>query len=397
MAADQTQKSGTSFALVPIMLGFFAMGFADIVGTIMNQVTGECNLSPQVAGFLPSMIFIWFLVISVPAGVMSGRLGRRNTCLLSLALTAASMFLGLAAGPGSRVWIYYAVFALLGIGNTILQAALPALLSNVTAPEQLTSRISFGQFVKAICAALTPVFVWAASVKLGNWKLLFPIYGILTVIALVSLVAVPIPREAKRGGQGASFLGALSLLGDGRILLLALGVFAAVAADVGFNIGVPDILKTRYEVEANKAGMGPTVFFIAKTLGTFVGAFVFARVKPVRCFPWCVGTAAVGLAVAFCAMSPELTTCFLIAVFVASFGLANVFGICFGLALARQPERTDEASALMVMMVAGGAVVAPALGFARAAWMIDGIFAVLVVPVAYLIVLAIVSKFKFKG
>ena len=376
------------YVLMPILLGFFAMGFADIVGTVMNQVTAECQLSARVAGFLPSMIFIWFLLISVPAGLLLVRLGRRQTCLLSLAVTAVAMFLGLAAGA-SRVWIYFVVFALLGIGNTILQAALPALLSNVTAPEKLTSRLTLGQFVKAICAALTPVFVKYASTSFGNWKLLFPVYGGLTVVAIVALLVIPIPREEKREGRGATFCGSLALLADPRVLVLALGVFASVAIDVGFNIAVPGILAERYQFTRDAAGMGPSVFFIAKTAASFVGAFLFARILPVKCFPWTVALALLGTVGAWLAPTSQI---FLAAVFVASFGLGNTFGICFGLAIARRSDRTDEVSSLMVMAISGGAVVSAALGFAQTSFGLTGEFVVLLVPLVYLGVLSLVAR-----
>lgn len=376
------------YVLMPILLGFFAMGFADIVGTVMNQVTAECQLSARVAGFLPSMIFIWFLLISVPAGLLLVRLGRRQTCLLSLAVTAVAMFLGLAAGA-SRVWIYFVFFALLGIGNTILQAALPALLSNVTAPEKLTSRLTLGQFVKAICAALTPVFVKYASTSFGNWKLLFPVYGGLTVVAIVALLVIPIPREEKREGRGATFCGSLALLADPRVLVLALGVFASVAIDVGFNIAVPGILAERYQFTRDAAGMGPSVFFIAKTAASFVGAFLFARILPVKCFPWTVALALLGTVGAWLAPTSQI---FLAAVFVASFGLGNTFGICFGLAIARRSDRTDEVSSLMVMAISGGAVVSAALGFAQTSFGLTGVFVVLLVPLVYLGVLSLVAR-----
>lgn len=376
------------YVLMPILLGFFAMGFADIVGTVMNQVTAECQLSARVAGFLPSMIFIWFLLISVPAGLLLVRLGRRQTCILSLAVTAVAMFLGLAAGA-SRVWIYFVVFALLGIGNTILQAALPALLSNVTAPEKLTSRLTLGQFVKAICAALTPVFVKYVSTSFGNWKLLFPVYGGLTVVAIVALLVIPIPREEKREGRGATFCGSLALLADPRVLVLALGVFASVAIDVGFNIAVPGILAERYQFTRDAAGMGPSVFFIAKTAASFVGAFLFARILPVKCFPWTVALALLGTVGAWLAPTSQI---FLAAVFVASFGLGNTFGICFGLAIARRSDRTDEVSSLMVMAISGGAVVSAALGFAQTSFGLTGVFVVLLVPLVYLVVLSLVAR-----
>ena len=114
----------TGKALGPILAGFFVMGFCDIVGTVMNQIKAECKLDDVTAGFLPSMIFVWFLLVSLPAGVLSGRIGRKNAVLVSLGVTVLAMFLPLAAGA-SRFWIYFVSFALIGIGNTIIQAALP--------------------------------------------------------------------------------------------------------------------------------------------------------------------------------------------------------------------------------------------------------------------------------
>ena len=180
-------------ALWPILAGFFVMGFCDIVGTVMNQVKAECALDDVVAGFLPSMIFVWFFLVSIPAGVLSGRIGRKNTVLLSMAATTLAMLLPVFAGA-DRFWLYFLSFALLGIGNTVMQAALPALMSNVVPGDQLTSRISLGQFVKAMCAALTPVFVYLTATALGNWKLLFPLYGAITVGAALWLWAYEKPR-----------------------------------------------------------------------------------------------------------------------------------------------------------------------------------------------------------
>ena len=183
-----------NMAIFPILAGFFVMSFCDIIGTVMNQVKAECGLSDVVAGFLPSMIFMWFFFISLPTGVLCGKIGRKNAVLVSMAITTVAMFVPLAAGPKCW-WLYAASFALIGIGNTIIQAALPALMSNVVPSDKLTSRISLGQFVKAICAALTPVFVYLTATALGNWKLLFPLYGVLTIICGIWLLITRIPDE----------------------------------------------------------------------------------------------------------------------------------------------------------------------------------------------------------
>ena len=80
-----------NLTLLPIMAGFFVMGFADIIGTVMNQVKAECGLSPAVAGFLPAMIFIWFFLISIPTGIACNRYGRKSMVLASLGVTVAAM------------------------------------------------------------------------------------------------------------------------------------------------------------------------------------------------------------------------------------------------------------------------------------------------------------------
>ena len=206
-------------------------------------------------------------------GILCGKLGRKNTVLVSLAATFFAMFLSLAGGPG-RVWVYFVSFALLGIGNTVIQAALPALMSNVVPQDQLTSRISLGQFVKAVCAALTPVFVYFTATTLGNWKLLFPLYGALTFVAAVWLWFTPIRREEAVAGN-VTFGSCLSQLASPYILAMTLGVFFSVAADVGFSYTIPDYLK-HLKVSTELAGMGPTVYFIAKTAGAFIGAILFA-------------------------------------------------------------------------------------------------------------------------
>ena len=388
-------KKGGVAALLPMMAGFFVMGFADIVGTVVNQVKSECSLDDVTAGFLPSMIFVWFFLISLPAGVLSGRVGRKNTVLLSLAVTVAAMFLPLVGGA-ERPWPYFAAFALIGIGNTVLQAALPALLGNVTPPELLTSRISLGQFVKAICAALTPVFIYLAASVMGNWRLVFPIYGALALVAAAWLMFSRIPDEREATGNATAvrttFGSCIALLRNPLILALTIGIFFAVGLDVGFSVAIPEFLKGAYKMDVNAAGVGPTVYFIGKTLATAGGAVLFAKISPAKCFPWCIVLsifAVCGLFVCPCPFA------FLACVFVAALASANAFGMCMGIALDRMPEKANEITALMVMAIAGGAALPPILGFAQKQAGCTGLVWVLLACLVYEAVLAAVLRFNW--
>ena len=79
--------------LAPVMLCFFVMGFVDLVGIASNFVKADLNLSDSTANFLPSLVFFWFLIFSVPTGMLMNKIGRRKTVLLSLAITAFSLVL----------------------------------------------------------------------------------------------------------------------------------------------------------------------------------------------------------------------------------------------------------------------------------------------------------------
>src|SRR5574344_1341887 len=85
-------KSNTSLSkLIPVMLCFFTMGFVDLVGISSNYVKADLHLSDSQANFFPSLVFFWFLIFSVPTGILMNRIGRKKTVLLSLLVTLISL------------------------------------------------------------------------------------------------------------------------------------------------------------------------------------------------------------------------------------------------------------------------------------------------------------------
>mgnify|MGYP003318088638 CR=1 FL=1 len=386
-------------ALLPILAGFFVMGFGDIIGTVMIQVKNECAAhADSISWLMPIFAYVWFLVISIPTGILCGRLGRKNAVMVSLAVTIAAMFVPLAASA-ERWYLYVVAFALIGIGNTIIQAALPALMSNVVAKDQITSRISLGQFVKALCAALTPVFVYLTATALGNWKLLFPLYGLLTVICAIWLMVTKIPDErdeVKVKGQGeqrnlTTFGSCLAMLKHPYVAAMTVGILFSVGADVGFSVAIPEYLQNVYKVDLNRAGMGPTVYFVAKTIAAFLGAIVFAKVSAAKCFPWCMG---IGIAATVAILLVGSPFAFLVCVFIVALMTANSFGMCMGLAIDKVPEKTNEITALMVMAIVGGGLVSALLGIAQKAFGAVGIVGVLLVCIGYLFTLGLFANRK---
>ena len=382
--------------MLPLLAGFFVMGFGDIIGTVMNQVKAECAANADAISWLmPIFAYVWFLVVSIPTGVLSGRIGRKNAVLVSLAVTVAAMVVPIFANA-ERWYLYVVAFAFVGIGNTIIQAALPALMSNVVEPSQLASRISLGQFVKAVCAALTPVFVYLTATAFGNWKLLFPLYGALTVVAAIWLWFTKIQDERCQNNSPThtlvnptTFTGCLAMLKEPYVLAMTVGILFSVGADVGFSVAIPEYLKNVFKVDVDLAGMGPTVYFIAKTAAAFAGAVVFAKVSAAKCFPWCMGFGLAATAVIPFVNSPFA---FLSVVAFVAFLTANSFGMCMGLAIERFPAKANEITSLMVMAIVGGGIVSALLGFAQSVFGPSGIVVTLGLCIAYLFALGLFAS-----
>ncbi len=382
--------------MLPLLAGFFVMGFGDIIGTVMNQVKAECAANAEsISWLMPIFAYVWFLVISIPTGVLSGRIGRKNAVLVSLAVTVAAMIVPIFANA-ERWYLYVVAFAFVGIGNTIIQAALPALMSNVVEPSLLASRISLGQFVKAVCAALTPVFVYLTATAFGNWKLLFPLYGALTVAAAAWLWLTKIPDERHQNHQTTqppnhptTFAGCLAMMKEPYVAAMTVGILFSVGADVGFSVAIPEYLKNVFKVDVDLAGMGPTVYFVAKTIAAFVGAIVFAKISAAKCFPWCMGFGLVATAAIPFVPSPFA---FLSVVAFVAFLTANSFGMCMGLAIERFPAKANEITSLMVMAIVGGGIVSALLGFAQSVFGHAGIVVTLGLCIAYLFALGLFAS-----
>ena len=182
MTAKQQMKYGR---LIPVMLCFFAMGFVDLVGIASNYVKADLALTDAQANIFPSLVFFWFLIFSVPTGMLMNRIGRKRTVLLSLAVTAVSLMLHLF---GDGYGLMLCSFSLLGIGNALMQTSLNPLLSNIISGDKLASSLTFGQFVKAIASFLAPyIAMWVATQAMPTfglgWRVLFPVYMVVAIIA----------------------------------------------------------------------------------------------------------------------------------------------------------------------------------------------------------------------
>ena len=372
--------------LLPVLFAFFAMGFVDLVGIATNYVKVDFNLSDTMANMFPSMVFFWFLIFSVPTGVMMNKIGRRNTVLVSLVVTAISLIIPVF-DFAYTFWGMLLSFSLLGIGNAIMQVSLNPLVSNIVTGKQLASTLTFGQFVKAIASFIAPIIAAWAATTFGDWKILFPIFATISIIAVL-LLGVTSIQESK--GETTSFGQCFSLLGNKFVLLSFIGIMCHVGIDVGTNVTAPKILMERLGESLETAGFATSVYFLFRTIGCFSGTFILAKVSAHMFFVIGVVCMILGMGgLTFAANQSLIYVC----VALMGFGNSNIFPIIFSQAMLHLPDSKNAVSGLMIMGLFGGTVFPLLMGLATDS-IGSQIGAVIVMLVGILYLLAFSSKIK---
>ncbi len=348
-------KTKISF-LLPVLMSFFVMSFCDLVGIGVDRIKLEFGLSNTMAQLIPSAVFIWFFFLSVPMGVLQDRLGKRNVLNLGMIITALGLLLPYLFFTKPMVFLG---FALLGIGNTVVQVSANPLLVDVVSPGKKSSMLSLSQFIKAIGSMIAPFVAAFFADRFGDWRLMFLAFGIVSVLSVAWLAATQI-TETRNTEKRATIASSLGLLGNRNIALMVLGIFLVVGVDVGVNAVSGQYLIGRFGSAQEFAEKGRSVYFFGKMLGTFAGALMLTIFSSRKFFFW---TAILGIlsVIAMLLSGSEMTA--MVCIFIVGLGFANIFPLIFSLTVGQFPKNANEISGLMIMAVSGGAAIPPLIGF----------------------------------
>lgn len=348
------EKSNNLRILIPIMLSFFVMGLVDLVGVSTNYVKNDFSLDNFSASIFPMMVFLWFAVFSIPTGLLMSRIGRKKTVSIAILITIVALLIPYLY---YNYYVLIVAFALLGIGNTILQVSLNPLVASIVSNNKLASTLTFGQFVKAIASFIGPIVASFAAKQFGDWRLAFIAFAAMSLLTLVWINFTPI-NEEKENAQ-SSFQNTLKLLNDTFILKLFLGILLIVGIDVCMNTYTPTLFEQRLGMHVDDAALGSSLYFASRTIGAFLGAFLLMKFNPSSFLKTnMIAAIAAFLILMFAAQQWSLFA----GVVLVGLTCANVFSIIFTIALQYKKEQTNEVSSLMIIGVAGGAIITPIAG-----------------------------------
>lgn len=385
------------FALVSVMFCFFAMGFVDLVGAASNFMKQDMGLSDTVANVMPSLVFFWFLIFSVPTGVLMNKIGRKKTVLLSLIVTVVSLLIPIFS---ESLPVMLVAFSLLGIGNALMQTSLNPLVSSLVTGN-LASTLTFGQFIKAIASFMAPIIAaWGATGALPSfglgWRVLFPIYMVIGILASLLLAGTPITEEkhdnetpAEQKSVVRDYVDTFKLLGNPYVLLCFFGIMCHVGIDVGTNATAPKLLQQYAGQALEDAAFATSLYFIFRTIGCLTGSFFLRVLKTRTFFIISVSLMAISMICMFAgaASGDPNNAKWLLYVGIAcvGYGNSNVFSMCLSQAMLYMPDKKNAISGLMIMGLFGGTVFPLLMGIASDAVASQvGAVAVMTVGVIYL-------------
>jgi len=353
-------KKNSLSIILPVMFGFLAMGFIDMIGLVTNNVRADFNMSDGLVNTISLSCYLWFLLLSIPVGMALTKWGRKKMVLLSLAIHVMALLLP---------YLYYGfvsvlvAFSLIGIGNTILQVAMNPLVTDVVNSDRVTSTITFGQATKAFGSIVAPFIAMWTAVSLGKWQLLFPIYAGLSLLGLIWLWLTPIEEQVQEQKK-TGIRDTLVLLKDKDILAFFWGIVVLVAADVAVNMTLPRLMTDQFGLSTEKANLCNSLYFLARTVAAFAGGALLLKVSDKKFFAAGCWMALLGLVLLAVFGKVGLVPA-LVAVCIFGIGYANLFGIVFSFAMRSKPDKTNEVSALLIVGLIGGAILPPVLGWLR--------------------------------
>ena len=381
---------------IPVLMAFFVMSFADLVGTGVDELKQSANTPRYILQLIPFVAFIWFFLLSVPVGIWQDKVGKKKALNVGILVTAIGLFVPLL---GNTLPVILMAFAMLGIGNTIIQVSANPLLVDIVPSNKASSYMSFSQFLKSIGSMIGPFVAAVIGPKLavlfgdtsgvGEWRYGLYLFGFIAFLSWAWLASVKVEETKSESGR-ATFSSCFKLLSNKYILMMVFSIFLVVGIDVAMNSNIGNFLELKIGISAEAAKYGKSMYFFAKMIGTFVGAILLTKFAPRKFLVGSSILATVALtALAF--TSNEISAWVII--FVVSLGVSNIFPLIFSIAVSKMPERANEISGLMMMAISGGAIIPFVVGFVMDLWSPGGII-VLVGCAVYLLFVGLSKQLK---
>jgi FHS family L-fucose permease-like MFS transporter len=379
-AAMPASASGLSYrpALALLSTLFFMWGFLSVINnTLLPHLRSVFELNYTQTTLIESTWFIGYLVASIPAAKLIERIGYHRSLMVGLAIMAVGAF-GMI--PAARIPSYGVTLASLFVissGIALLQVAANPYVAVIGPPESAESRLTLVQAFNTTGDVLAIVFgrylilsrttggttmegtQLTAAERVADaqaTQLPYLIVALVLVVLAIVIGRARLPELGEATRRANAEQRKYLSLWTHRNLIFGVGaIFLYVLAEIGVGnlfinfVSQPSIGDVTHE----RAAFYLTFVWGGMMVGRFVGAFVMRAIAPEKVLAAFALGALIVILVATFAHGPT-----------AMYGLILVglfhsimFPTIFSLAIRGLGPLTEEGSGLLIMAIAGGALV----------------------------------------
>ena len=379
VASSRAAPADPRMALTLLASLFFMWGFITVInGTLLPHLRSVFDLSYTQTTLIESVWFIAYFFASIPSAKFIERVGYQQAIVAGLALMAAG---ALIMVPAARLPSYaLTLFALFVIasGITLLQVAANPYVAVVGKPETASSRLNLVQAFNSAGATLAPLFggylilgrTTAGTAIVGAAALTpaerfadarsvqLPYIIVAVVLAVLALVIARFPLPAISAAKRRSAKAAResqSLWAHRNLVFGVPAIFIYLIAEIGVGnlfinfVSQPAIGNLTHLQASNYLFLLWGGMMVGRLVGALAMQRVDARVA--------LGTASVGAAIVM--LVATFTTGHVAMWALISVGLFHsiMFPTIFTLGIRGLGPLTEEGSGLLIMAIAGGALV----------------------------------------
>jgi FHS family L-fucose permease-like MFS transporter len=374
------QQYFLSISIIGVL--FFIFGFVTwLNGTLIPFLQLACSLKPAQALFVTFAFYMAYFVLALPSSAILGKTGFKRGMSLGLLIMAGGALLFIPAAGSRSFGLFLTGLFVQGMGLALLQTASNPYISVIGPIESAARRIAIMGICNKVAGALSPVILSAIVLKGASaieaqiksagdsaareqllaelsQRVIAPYLVMAVVLCLLAAMIwfSPLPEIDTDGAAGSDTAAAASRTSVLQFPHLLLGVLC-IFVYVGVEVMAGDVIGTYGR--ALGMSLDTTKNFTSYTLWSMVVGYIIGIATIPRVIKQETAlkiSAVVGLVFAAAAF---LTTGYTSIMFIALLGLANslMWPAIFPMAIDGLGRFTKTGSALLIMGIAGGAII----------------------------------------
>jgi FHS family L-fucose permease-like MFS transporter len=387
-ASSQASQVRYGPALTLLASLFFMWGFITVInGTLLPHLRSVFELSYFQAALIESVWFIAYFFASIPSALLIERIGYKKSLVTGLLIMAAGALGMTVAAIIPSYGVTLLMLFVIASGITLLQVAANPYVAVIGKPETASARLNLVQAMNSAGTMLAPLFggylilgrsrggtaeagtVLTQAERLADAQsVVLPYLLVAAVLVVLAFVIgrFPLPalgsatqRTKAHGAKSGSLFSRFwnhPLWQHRNLTLGVVAIFIYLLAEIGVgNLFVNFVSRPEIgDMTPEHASRYLTLLWGGMMVGRFVGSAIMSKVDAAKV----LAVSAVG---AFLVMALAIFTTGHVAMWsLIAVGLFHsiMFPTIFTLGIKGLGPLTEEGSGLLVMAIAGGALVA---------------------------------------